>query len=93
MMRFRSTCLASSSVTKAKAARSRRYAPSSASRRPAIKRLAQIVHDLDLKDGRFGAPEAATVGAVIEGLQLAHEDDDALLAQGIVAIRVTLSSV
>jgi hypothetical protein len=50
----------------------------------AVKRLAQIVHDLDLKDGRFGAPEAATLGAVIEGLQLAHEDDDALLAQGII---------
>jgi hypothetical protein len=37
---------------------------------------------LDLKDGRFGAPEAATVGTVIEGLQLAHDDDEALLAQG-----------
>ena len=50
----------------------------------AVKRLARIVHDLDLKDARFGAPEAATVGAVIEGLQLAHADDDALLAHGIV---------
>jgi hypothetical protein len=49
---------------------------------PAIARLAAIVHDLDLKDGRFGAPEAATAGSVIEGLQLAHADDDALLAQG-----------
>jgi hypothetical protein len=49
---------------------------------PAVARLAAIVHDLDLKDGRFGAPEATTVGAVIDGLQLAHADDDALLAQG-----------
>lgn len=49
---------------------------------PAIARLATIVHDLDLKDGRFGAPEAGTVGAVIEGLQLAHADDETLLAQG-----------
>jgi hypothetical protein len=49
---------------------------------PAVARLAGIVHDLDLKDGRFGAPEAATVGTVIEGLQLAHDDDEALLAQG-----------
>ena len=49
---------------------------------PAVTRLAAIVHDLDLKDGRFGAPEATTVGAIIEGLQLAHADDEALLAQG-----------
>ena len=49
---------------------------------PAVARLAAIVHDLDLKDGRFGAPEGTTVGAVIEGLQLAHADDEALLAQG-----------
>jgi hypothetical protein len=47
-----------------------------------VARLAAIVHDLDLKDARFGAPEASTVGAVIEGLQLAHPDDEALLAQG-----------
>jgi hypothetical protein len=49
---------------------------------PAIGRLAAIVHDLDLKDGRFGALEAVAVGATIEGFQLAHADDDTLLAQG-----------
>jgi hypothetical protein len=49
---------------------------------PAVARVAAIVHDLDLKDGRFGAPEAATVGTVIEGLQLSIAEDDALLTQG-----------
>ena len=49
---------------------------------PALSRIAAIVHDLDLKDGRFGAPEGGTVAALIEGLQLAHQDDDELLAQG-----------
>jgi hypothetical protein len=49
---------------------------------PATSRIAAIVHDLDLKDERFGAPEAATVGAMIVGLQLAYADDDALLAHG-----------
>ncbi|HET7218618.1 MAG TPA: chromate resistance protein ChrB domain-containing protein [Vicinamibacterales bacterium] len=52
-------------------------------RAPALSRIAAIVHDLDLKDGRFAAPEGATVGAVIEGLQLAHQDDEALLDYGI----------
>lgn len=49
---------------------------------PAVTRLAAIVHDLDLKDGRFGAPEAPTVGILIAGLQLSVPDDDALLNQG-----------
>ena len=50
---------------------------------PAVSRLAEIVHDLDLKDGRFGAADAATVAALIDGLQLATGDDDLLLERGI----------
>jgi hypothetical protein len=49
---------------------------------PALSRIAAIVHDLDLKDGRFGAPECSTVGAIIEGLQLAYQNDEVLLEQG-----------
>jgi hypothetical protein len=48
----------------------------------AVERLARIVHDLDLKDGRFGPPEAAAVGALVEGLQFLYADDQALLEQG-----------
>ena len=50
---------------------------------PAIDRIAAIVHDLDLKDGRFGAAETGTVGAVIDGLQLATSEDELLLERGI----------
>lgn len=49
---------------------------------PALSRIAAIVHDLDLKDGRFGAPECSAVGAMIEGLQLAYQNDEALLEHG-----------
>jgi hypothetical protein len=49
---------------------------------PALSRIAAIVHDLDLKDGRFGAPECSTVDAMIEGLQLAYQNDEALLEHG-----------
>ena len=49
---------------------------------PAVARVAAVVHDLDLKDGTFGAAEGSTVGTLIDGLQLAHADDEALLAQG-----------
>jgi hypothetical protein len=49
---------------------------------PALARVAAIVHDLDLKDARFGAPETAAMGLLIEGLRLSCSDDAALLAQG-----------
>jgi hypothetical protein len=49
----------------------------------AVSRLAAIVHDLDLRDDRFKASEAPTVGAAVEGLQLAHANDDRLMEQGI----------
>jgi hypothetical protein len=47
-----------------------------------VERLAAIVHDLDLKDARFDAPETPAVGALIDGLQKLYADDDSLLAQG-----------
>lgn len=50
---------------------------------PAIARIAALVHDLDLKDERFGAPEAAVVGSLIEGLQFGHTDDHVLLEHGV----------
>jgi uncharacterized protein (DUF4415 family) len=52
------------------------------SNEPALARIAAMVPDLDLKDGRFGAPEAPAIGMVIEGLRLARSDDHALLAEG-----------
>jgi hypothetical protein len=50
---------------------------------PAAGRVAAIVHDLDLKDARFGAPETTTIGTLIEGLEFTTTDDDALLERGI----------
>lgn len=48
----------------------------------ALGHIARIVHDLDLKDGRFGATETPTIGLLVDGLRLAHADDAALLADG-----------
>ncbi len=48
----------------------------------AVARISEIVHDLDLKDGKFGAPESATLGIAIDGLQLSSADDNTLLEQG-----------
>jgi len=49
---------------------------------PAVHRIAEVVHDLDMKDNRYGAPEAAAVGRMIDGLRQLHADDAALLEQG-----------
>ena len=48
-----------------------------------VLRVGQLVHDIDLKDNKFGASEAATITAMIDGLQLTHADDHDLLEQGI----------
>lgn len=61
--------------------------------RAAVGRLAGIVHDLDLKDGRFGAPEAPGVAMVIEGLQLAYADDHELLHEGMVLFEALYRAV
>lgn len=49
---------------------------------PALNRLAAIVHDLDLKESKYGAPEELAVGAMVDGLQMLYTDDHLLLEQG-----------
>jgi hypothetical protein len=44
-----------------------------------VKALAEIVHDLDLKDDKFGRAEAFGVQKLVEGLMARHDDDDARL--------------
>jgi hypothetical protein len=48
-----------------------------------VGRLAQIVHDLDMKEDRYGAPESPAVSRMVEGLRQLHADDLTLLEQGI----------
>jgi hypothetical protein len=44
---------------------------------PALRHLAEIVHDLDLKDHKFGRPDAAGVQRLVDGLSAAFEDSHA----------------
>jgi hypothetical protein len=43
---------------------------------PALRRLAEIVHEADLGDERFAAPEAPGVDAVIRALARGRTDDE-----------------
>ena len=49
----------------------------------ALTHVAEIVHDIDLKDGKFSRPEAAGVARMINGLCAVHRDDGARLREGI----------
>jgi hypothetical protein len=40
--------------------------------------LAEIVHDADLMDEKYGCPESEGLGSIIRGMQLALPNDEAL---------------
>jgi hypothetical protein len=48
-----------------------------------LRKIAELVHDLDLKDDRYKSPHAQTMGALIDGLRASCPDDEKLLEQGI----------
>src|SRR5919201_1121390 len=49
---------------------------------PALGVLAEIVHDIDLKDEKFGREEAAGIERVLAGIARVHADDAARLERG-----------
>jgi hypothetical protein len=49
-------------------------------------RIGQLVHDLDLKESRYGVPEAGTIGRLVDGLRQAGRSDHEMLESGIVVI-------
>ncbi len=49
---------------------------------PALARLAEIVHDMDIKDGKFGHPETSGVQQLLLGMLMANRDDEARLDRG-----------
>jgi hypothetical protein len=51
-------------------------------REAGLKPLAEIVHDIDVKDTKFSRAEAPGVAAVIAGIALAEREDDARVALG-----------
>lgn len=47
-----------------------------------VRRIAEIVHDLDLNDARYRPSEAAGVAAMVQGLRDKFADDATLLSEG-----------
>jgi hypothetical protein len=48
---------------------------------PALRPIAEIVHDIDLKDGKFGRPETAGIERLITGICALHKDDEARMTR------------
>ena len=51
-------------------------------REPGLKTIAEIVHDIDVKDGKFSRSEAPGIADMIAALALAHREDEPRLEAG-----------
>ena len=49
---------------------------------PALRPIAEIVHDIDLKEERFGRPETVGVASMIHGIAATTQQDDERLRRG-----------
>ena len=49
---------------------------------PALRAIAEIIHDIDLKDDKFGRTEVAGIRTLVEGISIATEDDSERIARG-----------
>ena len=49
---------------------------------PALGAIAEIIHDIDLKDGKFGREEASGIAQLIAGIAAANAGDEQRIARG-----------
>lgn len=49
---------------------------------PGLKGVAEVVHDIDLKDDKFRRPETTGIASLIHGLCLRHRTDEARIEHG-----------
>jgi len=49
---------------------------------PALSPIAEIVHDIDLKDSKYSRQETAGIDRLIAGIAMANKDDETRLARG-----------
>ena len=49
----------------------------------ALEAIAEIVHDIDLKDGKFGRDETTGIASLIAGIAMTNEGDEQRIAQAV----------
>ena len=58
----------------------------------AVKKIAEIVHDLDVKDDKYGKPEAAGVEDILAGIRKTAKNDADGLGKGMAAFEMLYQS-
>jgi len=53
---------------------------------PALRRIAELVHDVDCKDDKFGRAEAGGLASMVQGIVAAHPRDEDRIARGSAAL-------
>ena len=76
------TCAGSSSRTRARTARSKPSSTSTTLDDRALVQIGRIIHEADLEDERFDAPEARGLDVIIRGLSMLHDDPQMLELTG-----------
>ena len=59
---------------------------------PALKAIGEVIHDIDLKDDKYGRDEVAGVRSLIDGIAASSRDDEQRLARGAVLLDDLYSS-
>jgi hypothetical protein len=49
---------------------------------PALRAIGEVVHDIDIKDEKFGRPETAGVARLLEGIAASHPADERRIERG-----------
>jgi hypothetical protein len=58
----------------------------------AVRKIAEIVHDLDVKDEKYGKPEAAGVEGILSGIRKTAKNDTDALERGMVVFEMLYQS-
>jgi hypothetical protein len=58
-----------------------------------VRKIAEIVHDLDLKDEKYGHAEAAGIEEVLAGIRKTEKSDAAMLEKGIMVFEMLYASM
>ena len=53
---------------------------------PALHAIAEVVHDIDLKESKFDRPETAGIAVLIASIAMAHRDDEERIARASAAL-------
>ena len=53
---------------------------------PALQRIVEVVHDIDLKDDKHARPEKPGIELLINGIATAHAEDEERLARASAAL-------